>query len=72
MKKVIIIIVLSLFLSNLPLNLVKAEVNFSDIEVYEMKNGGAKLKWRTDSATKAEIFYGLDQDNLDRFMGYSI
>jgi hypothetical protein len=71
-KKILIIIILSLIFTYLPTNFVKASVNFSGIEVYDMINGNAKLKWGTNLDTRAEIWYGLDQNNLDRFMGYSV
>ena len=72
MKKILIIILISLFFSYFPTNYTLAEISFSNIEVYEMLNGRARLKWYTNEDTRAEIYYGLDQDNLDRFMGYSV
>lgn len=54
------------------INSAQAMVDFNDVEVVEMINGTAKLKWGTSANTKAEIYYGLDQNNLDRFMGYSL
>jgi len=72
MKKILTIIILSLIFTYLPTNFVRASVNFSNIEVYEMLNGSAKLKWTTNLNTRAEIYYGLDQNNLNRFMGYSV
>ncbi len=72
MKKILIIIILSLIFTYLPIKFASASVNFNNIEAYEMLNGSAKLKWSTNLNTKAEIHYGLDQNNLDRFMGYSL
>jgi Purple acid Phosphatase, N-terminal domain len=72
MKKIIIISILSLIFTYLPIDFVNADVSFSNIEVFEMINGRAKLKWTTNEYTRAEIYYGLDQNNLDRFMGYSV
>jgi hypothetical protein len=72
MKKIIIISILSLIFTYFPMNSVNAEVNFSGIEIFEMLNGSAKLKWGTNLDTRAEIWYGLDENNLNRFMGYSL
>ena len=72
MRKILIVTILSVIFTYLPINFVKADVNFSNIEVYEMINGNARLKWNTNVNTRAEIYYGLDQDNLDKFMGYSL
>jgi len=52
---------------------VLAEVKFSNIEVYDIENGTAKLKWSTyNQLTKGIIYFGNDLDDLDRWTGYSI
>ena len=49
-----------------------ANVKFSNIEVYEIKDGTAKLKWATDQPTKGIVYFGNSPDNLDRYIGYSL
>lgn len=70
-KKILSIIVLSfsllLFFSS-----VRAEISFSNIEISNLKNGRANISWRTNEETKGDIYYGLDEENLDRYMGYSL
>ena len=51
---------------------VSAEVKFSNIKVYDIENGTAKLKWTTRGQfTRGIVYFGNDPDNLDRWTGYS-
>ena len=51
---------------------VQAEISFSNIQISNLKNGRADITWRTNEETKGDIYYGLDENNLDRYMGYSL
>ena len=51
---------------------VLAEVKFSNIKVYDIENGTAKLKWATrGQLTKGMVYFGNNPNNLDRWTGYS-
>lgn len=47
-------------------------IEISNINISEIKDGRATLRWTTNINTKAEIYYGESTDVLDRFMGYSL
>lgn len=49
-----------------------AEIIFNSIEISDMKDRTATLKWNTNQETKGDVYYGEDQNNLDRWMGYSL
>ena len=46
---------------------------FKNIEVYDIENGIAKIKWSTPNwQTKGVVYFGENPDNLDRYIGYSL
>lgn len=49
-----------------------AAVKFSNINVSEIENGSAIVKWKTDIETKGMIYYGENANLLDKKMGYSL
>ncbi|MCD4705379.1 fibronectin type III domain-containing protein, partial [bacterium] len=74
MKKISLILNFSIIfvLIFLGFKQVQADINIYDIEISNMTNGRATIKWATDTKTRGEIRYGLDADNLNRYMGYSL
>jgi len=56
----------------IPVFNIRAEISFSNIEISNLKNGQANITWRTNEETRGDIYYGLDENNLDRYMGYSL
>lgn len=69
-KKILLIafIVFSFFVTKN----VFAEITFNSIEIADMKDRTAVLKWNTSQETKGDVYYGEDENNLDRWMGYSL
>ncbi|MDD4607174.1 MAG: hypothetical protein PHS07_02445 [Patescibacteria group bacterium] len=67
----ILIIVLSLIA---PLRIVQAqEVDISQIEIYDLKDGTARIKWSTlSNPTRGIVYYGLNREHLDKWVGYSL
>lgn len=46
---------------------------FKNIEVYDIENGIAKIKWSTPNwQTKGIVYFGEDPDNLNRYIGHSV
>ena len=46
---------------------------FKNIEVYDIENGVAKIKWFTPNwQTKGIVYFGESSDNLNRYTGYSL
>ena len=46
---------------------------FKNIEVYDIENGVAKIKWFTPNwQTKGIVYFGEDPDNLNRYTGHSV
>lgn len=43
-----------------------AQISVYDIEIVDMKNGQATVKWRTNENTKSIVYYGSTADNLDK------
>lgn len=43
-----------------------AQISVYDIEIVDMKNGQATIRWRTNENTKSIVYYGSAADNLDR------
>ncbi len=72
MKKTLLVLIILLTLVYVPLHFVKAEVVFSNMEISNLVNGRASLHWSTNVNSRAEIYYGLDANNLNYFMGYSL
>ena len=71
-KKIIfiIIVILTTLGGGLP---AQAEIRFSNINVYAIKNGSAKISWDTFSEpTKAYIYYGKSADKLDKSIEYGV
>ncbi len=72
MKKLVIISVI-IFVSVVCSFQAQAFVEFKNIEVYNIENGTAKIKWFTpDRQTKGTVYFGEDPNNLDRYTGYSL
>ena len=69
-KKTKIVLFLLIF-SFLFANLTFAETNIRNIVVKNLKNSYAELEWRTDIATKANIFYGASMFDLDKSVAYN-
>ncbi|NOQ68085.1 hypothetical protein GQ568_01435 [Patescibacteria group bacterium] len=50
-----------------------ASIQFANIQVYDIENGIAKVKWSTPGQqTKGIIYFGESSDNLNRYTGYSL
>jgi hypothetical protein len=50
-----------------------ASFEFKNIQVSDIENGSAKIKWFTpDQRTRGTIYFGENYDNLDRNIGYSV
>ncbi len=49
-----------------------AEITFNNIEVFDIVDRTAKVRWNTSQETKGDVYYGENQNNLDRWMGYSL
>ena len=50
-----------------------AGINITNIEVHDIKNGRARVKWDTPSeVTKAIVYYGDSADDLSKFIGYGV
>ncbi len=47
-----------------------SDLKFNNIEIYRVENGTARLKWTTNEATKATVYFGEKTDKLDRQIGY--
>lgn len=51
----------------------RAEIKFSNVNVYGIKNGTAKISWDTFSEpTKAFVSYGTSADNLGKKIDYGV
>lgn len=51
----------------------RAFVGFENIQVYEIENGTAKIKWSTPCwQTKGTVYFGENPDDLNRYIGYSL
>jgi len=49
-----------------------AQIYFNNIEIYDMADGSARLKWDTlIEPTRATVYYGEIEDNLSRYINYS-
>ncbi len=70
--KIILIIAMSLGLLSYAQATRADSVIVSNISVYDIQDGKAKIKWRTTVPTKGTVYYGDDQDNLKYFSGYNI
>lgn len=64
----IVILVFCLFKTNIVL----AEILFNNIEVSDFQDRTAKLKWQTSQPTKGDIYYGSEENNLNKYMGFSL
>ena len=72
LMKIALIIVL-IFFSTCCNHQAMAFDGFKNIEVYDIENGIAKIKWSTlNWQTKGVIYFGESPDNLDRYTGYSL
>lgn len=71
MKKIIFI---SLFLALFCINtkVMKALDTFNTFEISNLKNGSARLDWNTNTDVKGTVYYGIDPQNMDKSMGYSV
>lgn len=50
-----------------------ASFEFRNIQVSDIENGSAKIKWSTlNQQTKGIIYFGESPDNLNRYTGYSL
>ena len=50
-----------------------ASFEFGNIQVSDIENGAAKIKWSTpNQRTRGIIYFGESPDNLDRYAGYSL
>ncbi|HOZ37033.1 MAG TPA: fibronectin type III domain-containing protein [bacterium] len=71
-KKAIYVVILMviLFSGALP---TQAEISFSNVYVYAIRNGSAKISWDTFyEPTKAYIYYGKNPDKLDKTLEYGV
>ncbi|HRY63136.1 MAG TPA: fibronectin type III domain-containing protein [Patescibacteria group bacterium] len=51
----------------------QAEISFSNVYVYAIRNGTAKISWDTfEEPTKAYIYYGKSADKLDKSLEYGV
>lgn len=68
-KNIIILTILAMLVSyTSPL---LAQTYMSNIELYDMQNGQAKLRWDTTEATQAMVYWGEIENSLDRFHYYT-
>lgn len=52
---------------------VRAEIKFSNVNVYAIRNGTAKISWDTfGEPTKAFVYYGTSADKLDKTIEYGV
>lgn len=50
-----------------------ASFEFGNIQVSDIENGAAKIKWSTpNQRTRGTIYFGESPDNLNRYTGYSL
>ncbi len=50
-----------------------ASFEFKNIQVSDIENGTAKIKWSTpDQRTRGAVYFGESPDNLNRYTGYSL
>lgn len=70
--KIMIISTLSLIAGTAFVPKASAVVKFSNINVSEIENGSAIVKWETDIETRGVIYYGESANLLDKKMGYSL
>ena len=62
-----ILIIATLFINSFGFGFrASAQISAYNIQVEDIKNGYATLKWRTNEAVKSEIYYGLDTQNLNK------
>lgn len=70
--KIILIFTISLGLLGLAWPIKANSVVISNISVFDIQNGNAKIKWRTTVPTKGTLYYGEDQNNLNHFSSYDL
>ncbi len=72
MKKLVFLMIITIFILS-PLRAIFAdEISIQGVNVFEIKDGKAKIQWSTNVSTKGEIYYGEEEAALNRFMGYSL
>lgn len=53
-------------------SIVHAQIDVTNIEVFNILNQRATIKWSTyDTATKGIVYYGLDYQSFSNYVGYS-
>ena len=69
----IALIIAVIFFSNGYNHQAMAFAGFKNIEVYDIENGTAKIKWSTPNwQTKGIVYFGESLDDLNRYTGYSL
>ncbi|NMB48708.1 hypothetical protein GYA13_04715 [Candidatus Kuenenbacteria bacterium] len=72
MKKTIIVLII-MIIFGLGGPSARAEIKFSNVAVYAIKNGTAQISWDTFyEPTKAYIYYGKNPDKLDKTLEYGV
>lgn len=73
MRKVVFFgLILGLIIGNAGFSFnAKAEVYINNVEVFDMRDGQVKISWQTAENTKARIYLGESENNLDRYYYYS-
>ncbi|MCD4761204.1 fibronectin type III domain-containing protein [bacterium] len=67
----IILIITLIFVSFGYTKTVLAAIDVTNVEIEEIKDNMATLKWRTNQDTKNVVYYGLDSNDLDRRQSYN-
>ena len=65
------ILIISIFFVYGPQTFASNDIEFKNIEVLDIEDGKATIKWFTTSSTKGVIYFGKSPDDLDRSIGYS-
>jgi Bacterial TSP3 repeat len=69
LKIVIFSVIYMLVVGNIPIAF--AQIDVTNIEVFDIEDQRARIKWSTYGVpTKGIVYYGLDYQQLDKFIGY--
>jgi len=68
--KILIFSILSIVVMG-SFSIAHAQIDVTNIEIFDIENQRARIKWSTYGvATKGIVYYGLDYQSFDKFIGY--
>jgi len=70
-KYIVYILLISALFAYSSQTLASNDIEFKNIEVLDIEDGKATIKWFTVNSTKGVIYFGKSPDDLDRSIGYS-